>query len=223
MMMKKKICWVAIIIVILILVVSCLMYVLLGYFPVVGKCLANSRLSNYYGETIKAKYDVLDNVYTAYSTDGNRLQYDLSTNTIFDKAHNEMIVSQVSEKYLSFIAESSSTTVEWPNTISVWTEIDSANTSKTYSKIYVMVIYEDVSITETESKTRICELAQTLVEYIDINVTSIQMMYANKSGLFELRCNFGKDTVMFDRLTEYVEKFDEKALPLDYIEWQMAN
>lgn len=221
--MKKPICWIATIVVVLMLVVFCSMYVLLGYFPVVGKCLADSRLSNYYGETIKAKYDFLDNVYTAYSTDGNRLQYDLSTNTIFDKAHNDMIASQVSEKYLSFIAESSSTAVEWPSTISVWTEIDSANTSKTYSKIYVMAIYEDVSITETESKTRICELAQTLIEYIDINVTSIQMMYANKSGLFELRCDFGQDSVMFYRLSEYVEQFDEEDLPLDYIEWQVAD
>lgn len=222
-MMKKKICWVATIIVILILVVSCLMYVLLGYFPVVGKCLADSKLSNYCGETIKAKYDFLDNVYTAYSTGGNLLQYDLSTNTIFDEAHNDMIASQVSEKYLSFVAESSAITIEYPDTVSVWTEIDSANTSKTYSKIYVMTIYEDTNITETESKTRICELAQTLVEYIDMNVTSIQMTYANKSGLYELRCDFGKDTVMFDRFAEYVEKFDEKDLPLDYIEWQAAD
>lgn len=71
-----------------------------------------------------------------------------------------------------------------------------------------------------DCEKRICELAQQLVEYVDLNCTSIQMVYANQNGVFKLLCDFRKKPVEYDELMKYVEQLDEEDLPLDYIEWR---
>lgn len=218
---KKKICWISAIIVGL-LVVCIIVGICIGYIPVVGKYIADSKLSNYTGEKIRTNYDFYNNAYVA-SDFGKVLQYELSTNTIFYEVYNRQIEGEVNQKYRSFITESTIDTIEYPSSVSVSAKIDADDTSKAYVNIYCATVFDDTQMSVEDSKKRICELAEQLVEYVDMNCTSLQIVYANKSGMFKLNCDFGKNLIKYNELPKYIEQFEEDKLPLDYIEWRDSN
>lgn len=218
--MKK--CWIVVGIGIL-LFISILMYALAGYIPIVGQYVADSKLSLYSGEKINTRYQFPTCRYIASGSGGKLLQYNLYNNTIFDEAYNDTIANQVNRQYLSFIAESSTDMIDYPGMLSIWTSIDATETSKIYAKIYVMTIFDERNIDAQDSERQICEFAVQLIEYLDITCTSIQMIYANKWGLFELLCDSGKKPLEYNDLANSIRKFNEKDLPLDYIEWRKAR
>lgn len=221
-MTQVKKCWIVVGIGIL-LFISILMYALAGYIPIVGQYVADSKLSLYSGEKINTRYQFPTCRYIASGSDGKLLQYNLYNNTIFDEAYNDTIASQVNRQYLSFIAESSTDMIDYPGMLSIWTSIDATKTSKIYAKIYVMTIFDERNIDEQDSEHQICEFAVQLIKYLDINCTSIQMVYANKWGLFELLCDSGKKPLEYNDLANSIRKFNEEDLPLDYIEWRKAR
>lgn len=217
--MKKKLCFI-IGIVIVLLIACCMLFVLSGYFPVIGRYIAESKLSNYTEEKIVAEYDFLKNVYIATDSKGNQLQYNLRANTIYDESYNNDVQIQVNEKYHNFTAKSSFDKIEYPSNLTVWVEINANDTSKEYVKIYLMTIFDSNSIDDIESKIRMCEIINQINECIEVNITSIQFRYANPNGMYDLTCDFGKKSIDQESLDKHIQKIDEKALPLDYIEWK---
>lgn len=199
------------------------MYALAGYIPVVGQYVADSKLSLYSGKKVNTRYQFPASRYVASGSGGKLLQYNLRNNTIFDEAYNDTITNQINHQYLSFIAESSTDTIDYPSMLTIWTNIDAADTSKIYAKIYVMTIFDERNIDAQDSERQICEFAVQLIEYLDLNCTSIQMVYANKWGLFELLCDSGKKPLEYNDLAKNIRKFNEEDLPLDYIEWRKAR
>lgn len=206
----------------ILLFICILTYTLAGYIPFVGKYVADAKLSLYSGEKVSTRYQFPASRYVASGSGGKLLQYNLRNNTIFDEAYNDAITNQINRQYLSFIAESSTETIDYPGMLSIWTNIDAADTSKTYAKIYVMTIFDERNLAAQDSERQICELASQLIEYIDLNCTSIQMIYANRWGLFELLCDLGKKPLAYHELTNYIRQFNEEDLPLDYIAWRNA-
>lgn len=204
------------------LVICLLMYTLAGYIPVVGKYVADSKLSLYSGEGVNTRYEFPTCRYIASGSGGRLLQYNLRNNTIFDEAYNDTITNQINRQYLSFIAESSTDTIDYPGVLSIWASIDAADTSKIYAKIYIMTVFDERNIDAQDSERQICEFAVQLIEYLDLNCTSIQMIYANKLGLFELLCDSGKKPLEYNDLVKNIRKFNEENLPLEYIEWRNA-
>lgn len=204
------------------LVMGILMYTLAGYVPVVGKYVADAKRSLYSGEKVNTRYVFPSSRYAATGRGRKLLQYNLRNNTIFDEAYNDTITNQINRQYLSFIAASSGDTIDYPGMLSVWTNIDAADTSKTYAKIYAMTIFDETNIAAQDSERQICELAVQLIESIDLNCTSIQMIYANRWGLYELNCDSGKKPLEYHELTKYIKQFHEEDLPLEYIEWRNA-
>ena len=221
--MKKKICWISAIIVGLLLVCM-IVGKCIGYIPVVGTYIADSKLSSYTGEKIRTSYNFYNSSYVVPDF-GKVLRYELSANTIFDETYSRQVNSWVNRRYRSFITESSTDTIEYPSSVAVSAKMDADDTSKVYVKIYCMTIFDDVQMREEDSKKRICELAEQLVESVavDVNCTSLQIVYANKSGMFQLNCDFGKDSIRYDELPNYIEQFEEDKLPLDYMEWRGAD
>ena len=220
---KKKICWISAIIV-GVLVVCIIVGSRIGYIPVVGTYIADSKLSSYTGEKIRTSYNFYNSSYVVPDF-GKVLRYELSANTIFDETYSRQVNSWVNRRYRSFITESSTDTIEYPSSVAVSAKMDADDTSKVYVKIYCMTIFDDVQMREEDSKKRICELAEQLVESVavDVNCTSLQIVYANKSGMFQLNCDFGKDSIRYDELPNYIEQFEEDKLPLDYMEWRGAD
>ena len=218
---KIKGIWIAASIGILLFICT-LTYTLAGYIPVAGKYMADSKLSLYSGEKINTRYQFPTCRYIASGSGGKLLQYNLYNNTIFDEAYNDTIANKVNRQYLSFIAESSTDMIDYPGMLSIWTSIDATETSEIYAKVYVMTIFDEGNIDEQDSEQQICEFAVQLIEYLDINCTSIQMVYANKWGLFELLCDSGKKPLEYNDLAKNIRKFSEEELPLDYIEWRKA-
>lgn len=218
---KMKRCWIAAGIGIP-LIICILMYTLAGYIPVVGKYMADSKLSLYSGEKVNTRYEFPTSRYVASGSGGKLLQYNLHNNTIFDEAYNNAITDQINRQYLSFIAESSIDTIDYPGMLSIWASMDAADTSKIYAKIYAMTFFDETNIAAQDSERQICELAVQLIESIDLNCTSIQMIYANRWGLFELNCDSGKKPLEHHELIKNIKQFDEEDLPLDYIEWRSA-
>lgn len=218
----KKKNWKMLLIVIFLLIVI-LMYSFFGYLPIVGKYIADAKLSKYTGEKVKSYYDALNNHYTTYDKKGNLLIYYLNENTLFYENYNNQILSQINEKYLSFVTESSTDTIEYPEVLYVWIKIDANDMSKTYVKLYVLNIREKVDISIAESKERMIKILKELVEYIDINCTALQVNYENKTGSFSLNCDFGKKTVDYDKLEKDIKQCSEKDWSQDYKEWKRAN
>ncbi len=221
-LMKMKQFWIAAAIGIPLVICIFFMYTLAGYIPVVGKYVADAKLSLYSGETISTRYEFPTSRYVASGGGGKLLQYNLRNNTIFDEAYNDAISNQINRQYLSFIAESAIDTVDYPGMVSIWANIDAGDTSKIYAKIYVLSVYDGRNIAAQDSERQICEFASQLIESLDVNCTSIQMAYANKWGLFELICDSGKKPLAYHDLAKHIRKFNEEDLPLDYIEWRNA-
>lgn len=220
--MKKKIYWISGAVIVGLLIVCIIAGSCIGYIPVIGKYIADSKLSRYAGEPMHTNYDFYRNKYVV-SDYGKLFQYELDTNTIFDESHNRNIEGQVKLKYHSFVKESSIDTIEYPSSISVSSKVDADDSSKVYVKIYCMTIFDDVEMSIEDSKKRICELTEQLVEYVGMNCTSLQIVYANKSGMFELVCDFGKNPIKYDELPKYIEQFEEDKLPLEYLEWRSSH
>lgn len=204
----------------ILLIVFIVMCICIGYFPIAGKMIAEMKIREYTQEDINVKYQILDNVYKGTNSSGQVIQYDLKKNTIYNEAYNRTISGQVNEKYQSYIMDFSSNTIEYPKSISVWSEVDANEPSKDYIKIYIMTIFEDVSLDDEQSKNRMCKMAKQLIEYLDINCTSFQLVYANYTGIYEVSYDAGKSTINFDKVRSAIQKFEEKNWPLDYIEWK---
>ena len=218
---KKKICWISAIIV-GVLVVCIIVGSRIGYIPVVGTYIADAKLSSYTGEKIRTSYNFYNSSYVVPDF-GKVLRYELSANTIFDETYSRQVNSWVNRRYRSFITESSTDAIEYPSIVEATARVDADDTSKVYVNIYCATVFDDTQMSVEDSKKRICELAEQLVESIDMNCTSLQIVYANKSGMFQLNCDFGKDSIRYDELPNYIEQFEEDKLPLDYMEWRGAD
>lgn len=205
----------------IILLVACIVVCIsMGYFPIAGKKIAESKIRAYIQEDIHVEYQILDNVYKGTNSSGQVIQYDLKRNTIYDETNNRTVSGRVNEKYQSYIVESSCNTIEYPKSVSVWSEVDANDPSKDYTKIYIMTVFEKVSMDDEQSKNRMCEIAKQIIEHLDINCTSIQFVYANFTGIYEVSYDAGKTSIKFDKVRSAIQEIEETDWPLEYSEWK---
>lgn len=222
--MKKKILLILIITIAVLATLCVASTFLLGYCPVIGRMIANAKLSEQGGEKMLSFYDVLNNVYVAFDSNGRRFNYSLQNNTFYDPKYCDDVESQAEKKYSEFLKNlPDDETIIYPESITAVTRIDASDKSKTYTKLYIMVIYDDNSLDFESVKERICKIAHAIIECTETNCTSIQLVYANKSGMFELSSNSSKKTLSYEKLLKHIVQFDEDDLPMDYIEWRKTG
>lgn len=219
--MKKKILLITITTIAVLAALCVAATFLLGYCPVIGRMIANAKLSEQSGEKMLSTYDILNNVYVACDSNGRRLSYSLQNNTVYDPEYCSAVERQAEKKYSEFLKKlPDNETIIYPESITAITAIDASDKSKTYTKLYIMVIYDDTSMDFESVKERICKIAYAIIECTETNCTSIQLIYANKSGMFELSSISPKKTLSYEKLSKHIRQFDEDDLPMDYIEWR---
>lgn len=222
--MKKKILLIVITTIAVLATLCVASTFLLGYCPVIGRMIANAKLSEQSGEKMLSFYDILNNVYAACDSNGRQFYYSLQNNTFSDPEYCDDIERQAEKKYSEFLKKlPNDETIIYPESILASTVIDASDKSKTYTKLYVMVIYDDNSLDFESVKDRICRIANAIIECTETNCTSIQLIYANKSGMFELSSNSSKKTLSYERMSKNITQFDEDDLPMDYIEWRKTG
>ena len=209
-------------ILIIFIVVSILLflYIGVGYIPLVGKVIADYKLSKYCNERISTHLGFPYTGYGGYTGSGNRVTYDLNSNLISDSAYSNRINKECNKKYVDYLAGiEATTTVKYPKDIFVSTRINASDSEKTYSKIYILDVLENVELSVEVSKERVCEIAGNIVGQLDINCTSIQMRYYNRTGYFELVYNSKTEIDDFSKLHEYVKQIIKDKGASNYQEY----
>lgn len=218
--MKKKAYILLGIVLAAIFLICFLLYFVVGYFPILGNYIADTKLSAYANDKIVTQYDFLENIYRATDSDGNHLRYDLCKDMIHDELYNSEIDAQANQAYQQVAETPLFDTCEYPEKIFVYVQMDADDSSKKYVKLYIASIFESVSMSEEDSKSRMCKLVEQISTSMELNITAIQFVYANYDGMYELTCDFGKESVDQKDLKKYIRKKDEAELPMDYIEWR---
>lgn len=177
-----------------------------GYIPLIGKLIADYKLSKYCNERISTHIGFPYTGYGGYTDSGNSVIYDLNRNLISDSAYSNQINKKCNIKYVAYITNIKEGTVKYPEDIFVSTRINASNSEKTYSMIYILDVLENVELSVDASKERVCELAEGIVKQLDINCTSIQMRYYNRTGYFELVYKSKTEIGDFSKLHEYVKQ-----------------
>ena len=179
----------------------------LGYCPVIGRLIAESKLSSYAGHQVEARFDWY-NVCAYYDvTSYYRLCYYLKDDTIYSLLESNTISGDAMENYSAFLKQNDFEGVEFPEDIVVQSKLDGSDTTKSYSKVTVNSVRESVPLDRQASKERMCELAERILSSLDVNCTSIYFYYSNQGGDYMIRHDFGKHTIEPGELLQYAEEY----------------
>ena len=195
------------------------LFVSTGYIPFIGKLISDYKLSRYCNERISTHHCLPYNGYDAYTDNGNRVAYYPNSNLISDSAYSNRINKECNKKYVDYLASIEAATVKYPKDIFVSTRINASNSEKTYSMIYILDVLENVELSVETSKERVCEIAGNIVGQLDINCTSIQMRYYNRTGYFELVYRSKTEIGDFSKLHEYVKQIIKDKGASNYQEY----
>lgn len=221
--MRKKTSVLLVIITTIIVVACFVICAIIGYFPIIGQRIAESKLSDYTNSKVSARYNILNNVYVAEDAEGNQLQYDLRAGTIYAEVHNREVESLVNEEFQNYLKTSLMDTVECSEHLSVWVQMEAGDISKEYIKLYIMTVFDPMHMNDEAATSRMRDMVDQFCKSVDLNITAIQFVYANYDGMYEMKCDFGKESVLQKDLSNYILKVDSSELPLDYIEWKGSN
>lgn len=199
------------------------------YVPIAGILIARHRLSGYVrtqmpGALIEnVRYEWYYSGYFADLDNDGTLNYSLRQNTIYDGALSESIEQAAQQDYRRAVAGQFSPELTLPDSIMVWTLLNADDYTKKAQRLYMLGIYSTADLTEEESQKAPAQIAQKIISLMgtDYHFTGIQLIYADKNGLYEIAVN--ADT--FNPLTEqqllrHTEKRVEDQLPEDYLEWR---
>ncbi len=138
--MKRRI--ISVTVLILVFFVSFqILYCTLGFVPIIGRGIANSKISSYCKHAIKTRYDIVDGTY--FVVDDNdycHIKYNLKNNTIYDPAVNALSQGVIDEKYILFKELFSSDELAFSKSLTVWTAVDADDYAVNYTKLYIMTI-----------------------------------------------------------------------------------
>lgn len=198
-----------------------------GYFPIIGKIIADKKLTEYNStqsqnsQPIKTKFDWYNARYHYDLTDGFSLSYRLQHNTIHDEESNSQVNQRAKEDYNN-ILEKIPGNLEFPKSIDVWTTMSADNYTIESQRLYLLGVYNNENITEEESYKMPANIAKNVINLMgsDYNFTGIQLIYADKNGMYQIALPSDTFEPLEEKeLIDNTVKFSKEELPLDYLEW----
>lgn len=206
---------------IVLLVVIVVMFFKIGYLPIFGNIIAEKKMSDYANTQIESKFDLLNGKYISTLDNEYSLSYELQFNTIHDEQMSTNANDVAKNDYQTIIEEFPAN-LEFPDGIIVWTSINADDYSIKPQKLYLLGIYNTNSLTQEESLKMPADIAQTFIGHMGkvYNFTSIQLIYADKNGMYEISIPDDTfDVLVYQELLLNTKRYPEERLPLDYLEW----
>lgn len=199
----------------------------ISYIPIIGNIIAEKKLNEYSInqmeniQKIKTNYDWYNGKYSATLNNGYKLSYELKNNAIHDEEADLLVNKKANVDY-KLIRERFTENLEFPEDIIVWTLINADDYTKRYQRLYLLSIYNDDNIMESESLKMPANIAQDFIKYMGsgYNFTGIQIIYADKNGMYQIAIPTETlKPIQEKELLENIVKFSKEELPLDYLEW----
>ncbi len=199
----------------------------ISYIPIIGNIIAEKKLNEYSInqmeniQKIKTNYDWYNGKYSATLNNGYKLSYELKNNAIHDEEADLLVNKKANVDY-KLIRERFTENLEFPEDITVWTLINADDYTKRYQRLYLLSIYNDDNIMESESLKMPANIAQDFIKYMGsgYNFTGIQIIYADKNGMYQIAIPTETlKPIQEKELLENIVKFSKEELPLDYLEW----
>lgn len=192
-----------------------------GYIPVVGKCIAVSKVNQYSENKVDdAKYDWLSAKYRCTLDNGTELTFDLNKMSIFDEKVSRKYNKKASTKYQT-IVQDFATNLSMPKDIDVSTEIRAID-NNIIQKAYILSVYNTEDLSEEESFGMPSEIAQLFIELMgeEFHFIDFQLIYADINGMYELiTSNDNMKILSAKALKDDTDKLKIDELPGDYLEW----
>ena len=221
--MKTKTKNMLLIVVAALVIISGITQFLFGYIPVVGRFIANSKLSNYVGSSVKAKYSFFPygDGYYAMLENGIAVKYDLRQNIIFDSGLSNAYQQKADQRFEN-IRDTLYTNGVFPKKVYVRTWVDADNHDKIYHRIDLLSVFSDQELDEIQSFHMPAKIAQDLIKSMgtDYNFHSIHVTYGDLNGMYECIVKFKRDiTLTEDVLITATSKLIDSEVPEDYLKW----
>ena len=196
---------------------------LFGYIPVIGYIIANSKLTNYVGSFVSAKYSFFPygDGYYAMLNNGTAVKYDLRQNIIFDSELSN-VYQQKADLRFDEVRATLYTGGVFPEKIYVGTWVDADDHSEIFHRIDLLSVFNDELLDESESFHMPSKIAQDLIKAMgsDYNFRSVHVIYGDLNGMYECIVKFNKDISLTDEvLVKATTKLLESELPEDYFQW----
>jgi hypothetical protein len=221
--MKTKTKKVLLIVIVTAVIMSGVSHFLFGYIPVVGYLIANSKLTNYVGSFVSAKYSFFPygDGYYAMLDNGTAVKYDLRQNIIFDSKLSRMYQHKA-DQHFDKIRDTLYTRGIFPEKVYVGTWVDADNHEKIFHRIELLSVFNDELLDETQSFHMPAKIAQDLIQAMgsDYNFRSVHVIYGDLNGMYECIVKFDRDTNLTEQvLVNATTKLLESELPEDYFQW----
>lgn len=199
----------------------------IGYVPYFGKIIAENKLNAYakaqmQNETdIEVYYDWYNGRYVGNADFEQVLAYRLQNNSIYDGIKADQVNNELITSYKDIISKFLNNLI-FPQHIMVWSTINADDYNLKAERLYILELYNNDDLAETESEKMPAEIAADFIEYMgeNYNITGIQFIYADINGMYdiEIRADSYKP-LEYEQLLKATKKRTDKELPLSYYKW----
>ena len=198
------------------------LFLSMGYIPIIGKYIADYKLSKYCNEKIDSHPCFIYEGYAAKDSDGKELKYYPNKNTIFDSIYATELDKHYNAQYLAYVESLEETKVEYPESIDTYTEISASDYDRTYT-ICDFTVYEDNELSEEESKEHMIAILKGIIENVDMNCTYIRMSYGNRNGQFVIKHKLKNDESYYDKLMKSIKQYTVEEWSVNYKHWRETH
>jgi hypothetical protein len=199
----------------------------IGCVPYFGKIIAENKLNAYakaqmQSETaIQVYYDWYNGRYIGSADFEQVLAYRLQNNSIYDGIKADQVNNELIASYKDIIGRFPKNHI-FPQHIMIWSTINADDYNLQAERLYILELYNNNDLTETESEKMPAKIATDFIEYMgeNYNITGIQFIYADINGMYdiEIRADSYKP-LKYEQLLKATKKRTDKELPLSYYKW----
>ena len=199
----------------------------IGYLPFWGRQIAQTELTRYaasnFGSTtpVACNFDWYNGKYTSTADSGVALDYRLQKNSIYDEALSSQINRQADADY-ERIHQNVPPNLQLPKGITVWTEVSSRNYALKAQRLYLLGVFNDEALSESESLKAPARIAMNIIERLgdSYHFTGIQLSCGDKNGMYEIIIPADTfDALTKEKLLKHTTKIESDKLPESYLLW----
>ncbi len=196
----------------------------INYLPIFGKFIATAYAEKYvmaqYGEELKypCRYDLYNGHYTGEMAEGSSIVYSIRSNTLTDYRLSGKVQRRAVRDYELYEGLPSNIQKSGSPHISVSFK---ANDWEKKSYGLYMGVRNTEKITAEESPERAAETAAYIMEDLwpDYNFTSVQFIYYDINGVYEVNCR-DKKGIILEKMLENVSKKPANMQGELYEQWR---
>lgn len=163
---------------------------LFNYIPIIGKIKATSSAELFLDEkSVSTTYNFLNRKYYIKFKDKS-LNYSLWDDSIYDESLNVKMEEKINESYQELI-KNQFASIDLPKSIDVYNRFNPRTKDIVYQKIYLLGITNKSQVAKENSCEMFSEIIYFLIKNVEglSEVKSIQALYTDKNGTFELIIN----------------------------------